>query len=97
MTISRGPSRCLDILLITVIMFQTGSRIYDNYQRHRSILAAVDDRKEHLLGRKLKMRSQIDGRKISNLDEIDFMNLERTYTLREERCEAIEMFKLNKN
>lgn len=47
----------LGILLITVIMFQTGSRIYDNYQRRRSILAAVDERKGHLLERMSRMPS----------------------------------------
>jgi len=42
----------LGVLLIIVIMFQTGSRIFDNRQRRRAILAAVDERKTALLAKK---------------------------------------------
>ena len=39
----------LGILLIIVIMFQTGSRIFDARQRRKAVLAAVDARKVALL------------------------------------------------
>lgn len=42
----------LGILLIIVIMFQTGSRIFDARQRRRAVLAAVDERKIDLLAKK---------------------------------------------
>ncbi|MCH9852572.1 MAG: ABC transporter permease [Alphaproteobacteria bacterium] len=42
----------LGILLIVVIIFQTGSRLYDNYQRRRSILMAVDKTRKKLLAKK---------------------------------------------
>ncbi len=46
----------LGILLIVVIMFQTGSRVYDNYQRRRSILATVDGRRDQMLENKKKIQ-----------------------------------------
>jgi ribose transport system permease protein len=42
----------LGVLLIIVIMFQTGSRIFDTVQRRRAVLAAVDERKVALLTKK---------------------------------------------
>jgi len=42
----------LGILLIIVIMFQTGSRIFDARQRRKAVLAAVDERKVALLTKK---------------------------------------------
>ncbi|MCP4381790.1 MAG: ABC transporter permease [Hyphomicrobiales bacterium] len=42
----------LGVLLIIVIMFQTGSRIFESRQRRRLVLADVDERKVALLARK---------------------------------------------
>ena len=42
----------LGILLMIVIMFQTGSRIFDEYQRRQQILSDVDFRREGLLRRR---------------------------------------------
>lgn len=42
----------LGVLLMIVIMFQTGSRIFDDYQRRQQILFDVDARKAPLLARK---------------------------------------------
>jgi ribose/xylose/arabinose/galactoside ABC-type transport system permease subunit len=42
----------LGVLLIIVIMFQTGSRIFESRQRRRLVLADVDERKVALLERK---------------------------------------------
>jgi ribose transport system permease protein len=42
----------LGVLLMIVIMFQTGSRIFDYYQRRQQILHDVDVRKSPLLARK---------------------------------------------
>ncbi|MCB1488434.1 MAG: ABC transporter permease [Bauldia sp.] len=42
----------LGVLLIIVIMFQTGSRLFDARQRRKAVLAAVDERKVALLARK---------------------------------------------
>jgi len=38
--------------LIIVIMFQTGSRLFDSRQRRKAVLAAVDERKVALLAKK---------------------------------------------
>lgn len=45
----------LGVLLIIVIMFQTGSRIYDNYQRRQFILQSVNSRRAELLAKKAKI------------------------------------------
>ena len=42
----------LGVLLIIVIMFQTGSRLFDARQRRKAVLAAVDERKVALLTKK---------------------------------------------
>lgn len=42
----------LGVLLIIVIMFQTGSRLFDARQRRKAVLAAVDERKVALLAKK---------------------------------------------
>ncbi len=42
----------LGVLLIIVIMFQTGSRLFDSRQRRKAVLAAVDERKVALLMKK---------------------------------------------
>lgn len=42
----------LGVLLMIVIMFQTGSRMFDDYQRRQQILNDVDRRKGPLLARK---------------------------------------------
>lgn len=47
----------LGVLLIIVIMFQTGSRIFDQQQRRRQILSDVDARRTPLLARKAAQRS----------------------------------------
>ncbi len=47
----------LGVLLIIVIMFQTGSRILDTRQRRRAVLAAVDARKVALLAKKRQVLS----------------------------------------
>ena len=47
----------LGVLLIIVIMFQTGSRIFDQQQRRRQILGDVDARRAPLLARKAAQRS----------------------------------------
>ena len=47
----------LGVLLIIVIMFQTGSRIFDQQQRRQQILSDVDARRTPLLARKAAQRS----------------------------------------
>jgi ribose/xylose/arabinose/galactoside ABC-type transport system permease subunit len=42
----------LGVLLMIVIMFQTGSRIFEDYQRRQLMLTDVDARKSYLLERK---------------------------------------------
>ena len=52
----------LGVLLMIVIMFQTGSRFFDDYQRRQQILFDVDARKAPLLARKaesLKRKNNI--------------------------------------
>ena len=51
----------LGVLLMIVIMFQTGSRIFDGYQRRQQILGDVDRRKGPLLARKALMLRQASG------------------------------------
>ena len=47
----------LGVLLIIVIPFQTGSRIFDQQQRRRQILSDVDARRVPLIARKAAQRS----------------------------------------
>lgn len=47
----------LGVLLIIVIMFQTGSRVFDQHQRRQQILSDVDARRTPLLARKAAQRS----------------------------------------
>ncbi len=47
----------LGVLLIIVIMFQTGSRIFDQQQSRQQILSDVDARRAQLLARKAAQRS----------------------------------------
>ncbi|MCE2523864.1 MAG: ABC transporter permease [Rhodobacteraceae bacterium] len=42
----------LGVLLMIVIMFQTGSRMFDDHQRRRQILSDVDGRRDQLLRRR---------------------------------------------
>ncbi len=46
----------LGVLLMIVIMFQTGSRVFDEHQRRRQILQDVDARRTALLARKSASR-----------------------------------------
>jgi ribose transport system permease protein len=47
----------LGILLIVVIMFQTGSRVFDENQRRRQVLADTDRLALELQGRRNRLRS----------------------------------------
>ncbi len=47
----------LGVLLIIVIMFQTGSRLFDARQRRKAVLAAVDERKVALLAKRAQALS----------------------------------------
>jgi len=42
----------LGILLMVVIMFQTGSRLFEGYERRKQLLSDVDIRRLDLLARK---------------------------------------------
>jgi ribose transport system permease protein len=47
----------LGVLLIVVIMFQTGSRVFDESQRRKQILADTDMLAKQLAQRRQKIRS----------------------------------------
>jgi ribose transport system permease protein len=46
----------LGVLLMVVIVFQTGSQMFDGYQRRQQILGGVDRIREELLGKKRQLR-----------------------------------------
>lgn len=50
----------LGVLLMIVIMFQTGSQIFGNYQRRTQLIADVESRKKTWLGKKDRL-AQIDS------------------------------------
>ena len=50
----------LGILLLIVIMFQTGSRIFEDAQRHRQLLDDVDRRRSILIGKLSRFRKVPD-------------------------------------
>ncbi len=47
---------CLGVLLIVVIMFQTGSRIFDLYQKRKSLLEAVDRYRDELQAKRHRLQ-----------------------------------------